>query len=65
LIELEGPDIIQAGKTNYSLTSLSIGFQSFDKAFKKKGIRYYAHYISQTNWEKARMYKTGNRSKNR
>jgi hypothetical protein len=59
LIELEGPDIIQAGKINYSLTSLAIGFQSFDQAFKKKEIRYFAHYIAQANWKKISMYKFG------
>jgi hypothetical protein len=57
LIELEGPDIIQAGKINYSLTSLSIGFKSFDQAFKKDEIRYYAHYIAQSNWKKLRANK--------
>jgi hypothetical protein len=55
LIEIEGPDIIQAGKTNYSLTSLSIGFKSFDQAFKKNAIRYFAHYIAQENWKKIEM----------
>jgi hypothetical protein len=50
LIEQEGPDIIQAGKTNYSLTSLSIGFQSFDQAFKNNKIRYFAHYIPHSLW---------------
>jgi hypothetical protein len=48
LIAREGPDIIQAGKINYSLTSLSIGFQSFEQAFKKNQIYYFAHYIPHT-----------------
>jgi hypothetical protein len=59
LIEVEGPDIIQAGKTNYSLTSLSIGFQSFDHAFKKNEIRYFAHYIARATWEKTGKHIVG------
>lgn len=45
LIKLEGPDIIQAGKTNYSLTSLANGFKAFDDAFNKKEIKFFAHFI--------------------
>jgi hypothetical protein len=52
LIDREGPDIIQAGKTNYSLTSVSIGFQSFGYAFKNNKIRYFAHYIPHESLKK-------------
>jgi hypothetical protein len=54
LIAQEGPDIIQAGKINYSLTSISIGFQSFNHAFKNNQICYFAHYIPHDILEKKR-----------
>ena len=42
-IAAEGPDVIQAGGTNYNSTSLKRGFANHPEAFSKGGIRFYAH----------------------
>jgi len=44
-IDKEGPQIIQAGATNYSSTSLVRGFKSHSAAVRETRIRYYAHEI--------------------
>ena len=42
-IAAEGPDVIQAGGTNYTSTSLKRGFANHPDAFPKGEIRFYAH----------------------
>lgn len=44
-IEIEGPQIIQAGGKNYLSTALNIGFASHPAAWKKKEVRFFAHEI--------------------
>lgn len=39
----EGPEIIQAGMTNYRSTSLRVGFAGHPAAWEKNEVRYYAH----------------------
>ncbi len=41
-IEREGPQITQAGLTNYRSTTVSIGFQ---RAWERHDVRFYAHAI--------------------
>jgi len=42
-IAAEGPDVVQAGGTNYTSTSLKRGFANHPDAFPKGEIRFYAH----------------------
>ncbi|MEP6672924.1 MAG: hypothetical protein ABJF10_27420 [Chthoniobacter sp.] len=42
-IAAEGPDVIQAGGTNFTSTSLKRGFANHPQAFPKGEIRFYAH----------------------
>ncbi len=42
-IAAEGPDIVQAGGTNFNLASLKRGFANHPDAFPKGEIRFYAH----------------------
>jgi hypothetical protein len=44
----EGPQIIQAGGTNYSSTSLAQGFAGHPAAWKKREVRFYAHAVEAT-----------------
>jgi len=46
-IENEGPQIIQAGRTNYKSASLKRGFKNHPREFREKRIRYYAHKVSE------------------
>jgi hypothetical protein len=39
----EGPEVIQAGSTNYRSTSLRVGFAGHPAAWEKNEVRYYAH----------------------
>ena len=39
----EGPEIIQAGSTNYRSASLRVGFAGHPAAWEKNEVRYYAH----------------------
>ena len=48
-IESEGPQIIQAGGTNYSSTTLKRGFASHPAAWERHEVRYYAHPIDWTH----------------
>jgi hypothetical protein len=48
-IEQEGPQIIQAGGTNYTSTTLKRGFAGHPAAFTRDEVRYYAHSI---DWQK-------------
>ncbi len=45
-IAAEGPDVIQAGGTNYNCTSLKRGFANHPDAFPKGEIRFYAHAVT-------------------
>jgi hypothetical protein len=42
-IAAEGPDVIQAGGTNFNAASLKRGFANHPQAFPKGEIRFYAH----------------------
>jgi hypothetical protein len=42
-IAAEGPDVIQAGGTNFNSASLKRGFANHPDAFPKGEIRFYAH----------------------
>lgn len=42
-IKAEGPQVIQAGGTNYNSTSLKQGFRNHPGAFKNGEIRFYVH----------------------
>ena len=44
-IEIEGPQITQAGGTNYTSTTLKRGFAGHPAAWAKNEVRYYAHPI--------------------
>jgi hypothetical protein len=44
-IEREGPQITQAGGTNYSSTSLQKGFAGHRAAWEHQEVRYYAHAV--------------------
>jgi len=44
-IAAEGPDVIQAGGTNYNSASLKRGFANHPDAFPKGEIRYYTHTV--------------------
>ncbi|MFZ6875772.1 hypothetical protein ACO0LF_27200 [Undibacterium sp. Di27W] len=44
-IKTEGPQIIQAGGSNYSSTSLKTGFAGHPLAWKKQEVRYFAHVV--------------------
>ncbi|EDY19226.1 conserved hypothetical protein [Chthoniobacter flavus Ellin428] len=44
-IAAEGPDVIQAGGTNYNSASLKRGFANHPDAFPKGEIRYYMHPV--------------------
>lgn len=46
LLEQHGPEIIQAGQTNYTKTSTKVGFQAHAGAWPD-GVLYYAHPIPQ------------------
>ena len=48
-IEREGPQIIQAGGTNYTSTSLKRGFAGHSAAWANDEVRYYAHAI---DWQR-------------
>ena len=39
----EGPEVIQAGETNYRSVSLQVGFSGHPAAWGKQEVRYYAH----------------------
>jgi hypothetical protein len=41
----EGPQVIQAGMTNYRSTSLKQGFKAHPTAWAKKRVRFYAHSL--------------------
>jgi hypothetical protein len=45
LVREEGPQIIQAGATNHTSTSLERGFASHPSAWKKHEVRFYAHTV--------------------
>ena len=45
LIRLEGPQIIQAGASNYISTSLKEGFRHHPGAFEKNEIRFFTHAV--------------------
>ena len=45
-IDREGPQIIQAGKTNYVSTSLARGFSHHPGAWSNRAVRFYAHAVS-------------------
>lgn len=45
-IAAEGPDVIQAGGTNYTCASLKRGFANHPDAFPKGEIRFYAHAVA-------------------
>lgn len=49
-ITQEGPQITQAGATNYQSTSLKRGFTSHPAAWNKKEVRYFSHEV---NWSSA------------
>lgn len=49
-IEREGPQITQAGGTNYFSTSLQRGFAGHPAAWERHEVRYYAHAVE---WERA------------
>ena len=44
-IAAEGPDVIQAGGTNFSSASLKRGFANHPEAFPKGEIKFYAHTV--------------------
>ncbi len=44
-LQQEGPDIIQAGRTNYNRTSLKVGFKHHLGAWDKQQIKFFAHPI--------------------
>lgn len=46
-IRVEGPQITQAGGTNYRSTSLKQGFAGHPRAWERDEIRYYAHAINE------------------
>ena len=41
----EGPDVIQAGGTNFNRASLKRGFANHPQAFARGEIRFYAHAL--------------------
>ena len=45
-IELEGPQITQAGGSNYTSTSLKRGFAGHPAAWAHQEVRYYAHAVT-------------------
>jgi hypothetical protein len=45
-IETEGPQIIQAGRTNYRSTSLAQGFRNHPAAWGERQVRFYCHGVS-------------------
>lgn len=47
-IREEGPQITQAGGTNYRSTALSVGFAGHPAAWRKHEVRFYAHAVEQT-----------------
>jgi hypothetical protein len=49
VIAQEGPQIIQAGGTNYTSTSLKRGFAGHPAAWSHNEVRYYAHAIDWTH----------------
>ena len=44
-IRAEGPQITQAGGTNYRSTALRVGFSAHPDAWNKAEVRYYAHVV--------------------
>jgi hypothetical protein len=42
-LEQDGPEIIQAGMTNYNRTTLKIGFKEHPAAWRDRQVVYYAH----------------------
>lgn len=44
-LRAEGPQITQAGSTNYRSTALRVGFSGHPDAWKKAEVRYYAHAV--------------------
>jgi len=49
-IETDGPEITQAGGTNYLSTSLKRGFAGHPAAWDNAEVRYYAHAIDWSRW---------------
>ena len=49
-IETEGPQITQAGGTNYLSTTLKRGFAGHPAAWNNGEVRYYAHAIDWPHW---------------
>jgi hypothetical protein len=41
----EGPQIIQAGMTNYESTGLATGFSRHPAAWREQGVRFYYHEV--------------------
>ncbi|MFO0948326.1 MAG: hypothetical protein U1D30_20790 [Planctomycetota bacterium] len=48
-IKAEGPDIIQAGRVNYSRTPMSTGFRSPDTAVQDHRVAFFAHLVASSN----------------
>jgi hypothetical protein len=46
-IREEGPEITQAGGTNYRSTTLSVGFAGHPAAWRKHEVRFYAHEVNE------------------
>jgi hypothetical protein len=44
-IELDGPEVIQAGMYNHNSTTLKAGFKAHPSAWRDKQIRFYAHSL--------------------
>ena len=49
-IETDGPEITQAGGTNYLSTTLKRGFAGHPAAWDNAEVRYYAHAIDWSRW---------------
>ena len=47
-IQAEGPQVIQAGGTNYNSASVKQGLRNHPGAFKNNEIRYFSHAVSQS-----------------
>ena len=45
LIKLEGPQIVQAGASNYASTNLKEGFRHHPGAFERNEIRFFTHAV--------------------
>ena len=45
----DGPDITQAGMSNYKRTTLKIGFSGHPRAFRENGVRYFSHHVDPAN----------------